>query len=320
VEGGGVAPPAGNREGTNMKILVCDNQKEDAEKIRDDIAQYYPETKFKIITDWVDINDEVSKFKPDIVLIDLYWQKKSASTKQVRDVNRRIEAVHENIKQIKAIHVHETIENQGICALELLRQKHPGTPVLMATRFGNFMLDASLKKRAYIESSGFLYKWDDPRTQMAKIKYAIELPHSKGKNVFIGHGRSSTWKELKDFIDGRLELPWIEFNRESAAGVATSHRLEKMLSDAAFAFLVMTAEEEHADATRHPRSNVVHEAGLFQGRLGFRRAIILLEDGCSEFSNIVGLGQIRFQSANLSAKFEEIRQVLEREGLLAKTS
>jgi predicted nucleotide-binding protein len=40
--------------------------------------------------------------------------------------------------------------------------------------------------------------------------------------------------------------------------------------------------------------NVVHEAGLFQGRLGFERAIILLEEGCKSFSNIEGLGQIRF--------------------------
>jgi predicted nucleotide-binding protein len=39
--------------------------------------------------------------------------------------------------------------------------------------------------------------------------------------------------------------------------------------------------------------NVVHEAGLFQGRLGFTRAIIMLEEGCEEFSNIEGLGQLR---------------------------
>jgi predicted nucleotide-binding protein len=63
--------------------------------------------------------------------------------------------------------------------------------------------------------------------------------------------------------------------------------------------------------------NVVHEAGLFQGRLGFSRAIILLEDGCKEFSNINGLGQIRFPKGNIKATFEEIRQVLEREKVAA---
>jgi predicted nucleotide-binding protein len=62
--------------------------------------------------------------------------------------------------------------------------------------------------------------------------------------------------------------------------------------------------------------NVIHEAGLFQGRLGFQRAIVVLEEGCEEFSNIQGLGQIRFPRGNISAVFENIRQVLEREGLI----
>ena len=77
---------------------------------------------------------------------------------------------------------------------------------------------------------------------------------------------------------------------------------------AAIALLVMTAEDEMADGGLQARMNVVHEAGLFQGRLGFTRAIVLLEEGCEEFSNIHGLGQIRFPKGNVSAKFEEIRE------------
>ena len=89
-----------------------------------------------------------------------------------------------------------------------------------------------------------------------------------------------------------------------------------MLDSAASAFLVLTAEDEQFDGTTNPRMNVVHEAGLFQGRLGFTKGIILLEDGCAEFSNINGLGQIRFPQGNIKAAFEEVRQVLEREGLV----
>lgn len=70
----------------------------------------------------------------------------------------------------------------------------------------------------------------------------------------------------------------------------------------------------------HARENVVHEVGLFQGHLGFRKAIILLEEGCSEFSNIVGLSQIRFPQSNISACFEEIRLVLEREGIIEEAN
>jgi hypothetical protein len=138
----------------------------------------------------------------------------------------------------------------------------------------------------------------------------------RGRRVFIGHGHSPLWRELKDFIADRLGLPWDEFNREEVAGYTTSERLQTMLSQAAFAFLIMTAEEEHRDATVHARPNVIHEIGLFQGRLGLQRAIVLLEDGCSEFSNIRGLTYIGFPQGDISARFDNIRRVLEREKLI----
>ena len=138
-----------------------------------------------------------------------------------------------------------------------------------------------------------------------------------GTNVFIGHGRSLLWRELKDFVQDRLGLPWDEFNRLPVAGVTNIARLSEMLDAAAIAFLVMTAEDEMADGAVQARMNVVHEAGLFQGRLGFTKAIVLLEEGCEEFSNIQGLGQIRFPKGEVSAAFEEVRRVLEREGLIA---
>ena len=124
------------------------------------------------------------------------------------------------------------------------------------------------------------------------------------------------WRELKDFIVERLGLPWDEFNREAVAGFTTSERLQTIMQQAAFALLVMTAEEERADATLQARPNVIHEVGLFQGHLGLNRAIVLLEDGCTEFSNIIGLSQIRFPIGDIAARFEDVRRVLEREGVL----
>jgi predicted nucleotide-binding protein len=139
-----------------------------------------------------------------------------------------------------------------------------------------------------------------------------------GNKIFLGHGRSKDWIELKDFVQDRLHLPWDEFNREPTAGLSTIERLNEMLNGAGFALLVMTAEDERADGTKHARENVIHEAGLFQGRLGFKRAIILLEEDCPEFSNIHGLTQLPFPRGRIQAVFEEVRRVLEREGILAK--
>lgn len=143
-----------------------------------------------------------------------------------------------------------------------------------------------------------------------------ELARTSGTFVFIGHGRSPFWRELKDFVEDRLGLGADEFNRVPIAGVTNIDRLVQMLDEAAVALLVLTAEDERADGTTAARQNVVHEAGLFQGRLGFSRAIVLLEEGCEEFSNINGLGQIRFPPGNIAAAFEEIRRVLEREELI----
>jgi hypothetical protein len=137
-----------------------------------------------------------------------------------------------------------------------------------------------------------------------------------GKSIFIGHGHSHEWRVLKDFIGDRLKLDWDEFNREPVAGKTTQQRLREMLNKATFAFIVMTAEDEQPDGSRRARENVIHETGLFQGRLGFERAIILLEEGCAEFSNIHGLTTIRFPHGNLGAAFEDVRRVLEREGIL----
>jgi len=153
-------------------------------------------------------------------------------------------------------------------------------------------------------------------SHLRRVEKSIKRSEMIGTNVFIGHGRSPIWKDLKDFVQDRLKLPWDEFNRVPVAGFTNIARLSEMLDAASIAFLIMTGEDEQTDGKFNPRMNVVHEAGLFQGRLGFTRAIILLEDGCEEFSNIEGLGQIRFPKGNIKAGFEDIRQVMEREGLI----
>lgn len=150
------------------------------------------------------------------------------------------------------------------------------------------------------------------RQKFAQVKTGILADGT----VFIGHGRSADWQTLSAFLCDRLKLKWDEFNREPTAGLSIKERLESTLDQANFAFLIMTAEDQHMDDTLHARENVIHEIGLFQGRLGFNRAIILLEEGCNEFSNVHGIGQLRYPKGYITATFEEIRRVLEREGVL----
>lgn len=138
-----------------------------------------------------------------------------------------------------------------------------------------------------------------------------------GSTIFIGHGgASSEYLRLGVWLTD-LGLEWEVFDRKATAGVSTKERLAEMLDNAQLALLLMTPEDENALGEMQARANVIHEVGLFQGRLGFTKAIVLLEEGCAAFSNIEGLGQIRYPKGNVKAAFEEIRQVLLRERIIS---
>jgi predicted nucleotide-binding protein len=141
---------------------------------------------------------------------------------------------------------------------------------------------------------------------------------SRSDRVFIGHGRAPEWREVKEFVDERLGLSVEEFNREAVAGLTAAQRLSTMLDRCTLAVAVMTAEDESSDGLRHARENVIHEIGLFQGRLGSRRTIVLLERGCHVFSNLAGVQHLPFEKGSVSSCFEDLRRSFEREGVLPR--
>jgi predicted nucleotide-binding protein len=142
------------------------------------------------------------------------------------------------------------------------------------------------------------------------------LPEQKKPNqakVFIGHGGDPQWRDLKDHLHEKHGYAVEAYEIGSRAGHTIRDILEEMLETSSFALLVMTGEDESKDGKIRARQNVVHEAGLFQGKLGFSRAIILLEDGTEEFSNIHGLQQIRFSKGKIKESFGDVLAVLKRE-------
>jgi hypothetical protein len=163
-----------------------------------------------------------------------------------------------------------------------------------------------------VEARGVVGVGDDPVEAGGNMDDAGEVERER-PIVFIGHGRSKDWLELKNFIGTRLRLECVEFNSDIPAGKPTVERLQEMLEAASFALLVLTAEDEHADGRRHARENVIHEAGLFQGRLGFSKAILLVEDGCEIPSNLHGLTHLGFPKDCIRATYADVLAVLENE-------
>lgn len=146
--------------------------------------------------------------------------------------------------------------------------------------------------------------------------FTIEKPRFMPSAVFIGHGRRADWEKIRNHISKKHHLKVEEFNVSPTAGFTTVERLKEMLESASFAILVMTAEDRQRHGGLKARQNVVHEIGLFQGRLGFPRAIVVKEHGIEEFSNIKGLTYISFKKGRIDDAMAEIDRVLLRERVI----
>jgi len=131
--------------------------------------------------------------------------------------------------------------------------------------------------------------------------------------VFIGHGGSSQWRDLKDHLQDQHGYEVMAYEVGARAGHTIRDILDDMLGRSSFAVLVMSAEDEDTEGKFHARPNVIHELGLFQGKLGFSRAVVLLEQGTQEFSNIYGIQQIRYGKGNIRETYGEVLATLRRE-------
>jgi predicted nucleotide-binding protein len=131
--------------------------------------------------------------------------------------------------------------------------------------------------------------------------------------VFIGHGRSAAWRDLKDHLQDKHGFTVEHYESGARAGHTIRDILEDMVSKSSIAVLVLTGEDEQKDGLFRPRQNVIHEAGLFQGRLSFSRAILLIGDGVEKFSNVDGIQHISFTKGNIKETFGEVLATIRRE-------
>lgn len=131
--------------------------------------------------------------------------------------------------------------------------------------------------------------------------------------IFIGHGHSNQWKNLKDHLHEKHDYEVEAYEIGARAGLTVQEVLDDMLTTSSFALLVFTGEDEDAEGKMHARENAIHELGLFQGHLGWRKAIILLEEGVQEFSNIHGINSIKFKKNAIVEVYGEVLATIKRE-------
>jgi predicted nucleotide-binding protein len=139
------------------------------------------------------------------------------------------------------------------------------------------------------------------------------VPPTPPPTIFIGHGRSAQWRDLKDHLHEQHGYPVTAYEIGARAGHTIRDILGDMLVRSSFALLVMTGEDETVEGDLRARQNVVHEVGLFQGKLGFSRAIVLVEEGVEVFSNLQGIEQIRYAKGNIKETYGAVLATLRRE-------
>lgn len=96
-----------------------------------------------------------------------------------------------------------------------------------------------------------------------------KLPTKKQKDkvqpvVFIGHGRSSQWRDLKDHLQDKHKYIIEAYEVGARAGHTIRDILDEMMTKSSFALLVLTAEDRDENGAFHARENVIH--GKNQGK------------------------------------------------------
>jgi predicted nucleotide-binding protein len=144
----------------------------------------------------------------------------------------------------------------------------------------------------------------------------ISLPPSANAadvTVFIGHGRNKQWEDLKQHLQDKHQLQVVSYETGARAGHTIRDVLDSMAKESSIALLVLTGEDKTQEGLIRARQNVIHECGLFQGRLGFDRAILLVEQGVELASNFDGVQQLRFKKGPISGVFGDVLATIKRE-------
>jgi predicted nucleotide-binding protein len=181
----------------------------------------------------------------------------------------------------------------------------PGRLIVQVDKFNTSYVHVEFPRRESIAAVFNLFESHVDNSRVIESDQPIK--------VFIGHGRNPQWRDLKDHLQDLHGFDVVAYEIGPRAGLSVKEVLENMLSESSFALLLLTGEDEQTDGTLHARQNVIHELGLFQGRLGFTRAIAVLEEGVDEFSNIFGVNQIRFSCGMIRETYGDIIATIRRE-------
>jgi sugar/nucleoside kinase (ribokinase family) len=143
--------------------------------------------------------------------------------------------------------------------------------------------------------------------------------HSRGRpsGIFISHGKNSEWFAVQRFVEDKFESPVYSFESAPWEGHELSEALSKNLERCSLSVCVLTVEDLTGDGRKFARQNVIHEIGLFQGKHGFDRVVLLVEEGCDFVPQAAVPYTINFPHNRIYSAFYKLAEIIKSHGFPA---
>jgi sugar/nucleoside kinase (ribokinase family) len=164
-------------------------------------------------------------------------------------------------------------------------------------------------KLRYVGSAGHAQFAEVTKKFIASLD-AERRGSSLPRGVFIAHGANPEWLAVQRFIETRFQVPVYSFESRSWGSRQVTEALSNYLERCSFAICVLTAENFGEGGLRQARQNVIHEVGLFQGRHGFDRVMMLVEEGCDFSPGAAGPYTVSFPSNGISETFYHLDKMI----------
>lgn len=138
-------------------------------------------------------------------------------------------------------------------------------------------------------------------------------PSTPGTGVFIAHGVDPQWEAVRRFLEQECRVPVYALAGD-VSGANLDDAMRQHLFRCTFGVCVLATADTLPGEGRAEQS-LVHQAGVLQGRYGFRRVAMLVEQGCATFSNVAGLIRLDFEAGHVESTFWQLERMLRREGV-----
>lgn len=140
--------------------------------------------------------------------------------------------------------------------------------------------------------------------------------HSTGiTTIFVAHGQDPRWGQFILALRDRWDVKFEYFEESNRTAQQISDVVVQMTSGSSLAVILMTGDDVMEDGTPRARQNVIHEAGLCHGVLGFDKVALLIQDGVEKFSNAQGIVYIPYDPERVTSCFHELGEFFERFGI-----